>query len=76
MGIYSHQTDAQLIELRDKYTASLNERLTQPVASGWGDKRIQYDQAAIKELRAALVAVTAEINQRSGQSVRGPIYLV
>lgn len=76
MGTYSHLTDSQLVELRDKFTAALNDRLTQPVASGWADKRVQYDPAAVKELRSSLAEVTSEIDRRAGRNQRGPIYLV
>ena len=76
MGTYSHMTEVQLAELRDKLTASLNDRLTQPAMQGWGDKRVQYDQAAVKELRSALNEVKAEIDNRAGINIRRPIYLV
>ena len=76
MGTYSHLTESQLVELRDKLTASLNDRLTQPAMQGWGDKRVQYDQAAVKELRASLHEVKAEIDNRAGVNIRRPIYLV
>ncbi len=76
MGTYSHLTDSQLVELRDKFTVALNDRLTQPVAQGWADKRVQYDPAAVKELRSSLAEVTGEIDRRAGRNQRGPIYLV
>jgi hypothetical protein len=76
MGTYSHLTDSQLVELRDKFTSALNERLIQPAMQGQADKRVQYDPGAVKELRASLAEVTGEIDRRAGRNQRGPIYLV
>lgn len=78
MGIYSHLTNAELIAERDKLSAALSARLTGPVGTAWADKRTQYSDGAIKELRAALAEVNAEIDRRSSSAStpRGPIYLV
>jgi hypothetical protein len=76
MGTYSHLTDLQLVELRDKFTNALNDRLTGPSAQGWADKRVQYDAGAVNELRISLAEVAGEIDRREGRNQRRPIYLV
>jgi hypothetical protein len=75
MGIYSHYTADQLTALRDKLTAALHDRLINPSASSWGDRRIQFDQQTA-DIRKEVDAVNAEIATRSGTVTRGPIYLV
>jgi hypothetical protein len=77
MGIYSHLTNAELSAERDKLSAAFSARLTGPTGTGWADKRTQYSDNAVQELRAALAEINAEIDRRiSGPSLRRPIYLV
>jgi len=75
MGIYSHYTADQLTALRDKLTSALHDRLINPTASSWGDRRIQFDQQTA-DIRKEVAAVTAELDSRTGTVARRPIYLV
>lgn len=88
MGIYSHETTADLIAKRQRLSETLELRLTGPSrvssrgnSSEYNNRSAEY-QNAIKELRAAIGEITAELAKRgedgslSGSNVRRPIYLV
>lgn len=75
MGIYSHYTEQQLEELRDRLTQALHDRLTKPTAAGHGDRNAQYQQR-IDDIRRELADVLAELELRTGRPAAGPIYMV
>lgn len=75
MGIYSHYSTDQLTALRDKLTAALHDRLINPTALAWGDRRTQYDQKT-DDIRKEIAEVNAELARRTGSPTAGPIYLV
>lgn len=75
MGIYSHFTDPQLTELRDKLVASLTARLTAPTSASTNGRSVSFQQRT-DEIRREIEAVNAEVATRQGLSVRRPIYLV
>lgn len=74
MGIYSHYTVDQLTTLRDTLTQSLHDRLTKPTSAGSATRNAQYQQRT-DDIRKEIAAVIAEIDVRSGNATRGPIYL-
>lgn len=75
MGIYSHFTDLQLTELRDKLVASLTDRLTAPTSASTNGRSVAYQQRT-DEIRREIEAVNSEIATRQGLSVRRPIYVI
>ena len=88
MGIYSHMQTEELIVLRDRYSATLTERLTGPsrvTSSGrtmsFNDRAVEY-QRAIDDLRKEIKAINSELQARGAvpetgtAKARQPIYLV
>lgn len=76
MGIYSHLSESELSALRDKLTQSLTERLTGVTVHANADKRVQWGENSVDQIRAALAEINAEIDKRAGRNQRRPIYLV
>jgi hypothetical protein len=76
MGIYSHLSESELSALRDKFTQSLTERLTGVTVHANADKRVQWGENSVDQIRAALAEINAEIDKRAGRNQRRPIYLV
>lgn len=80
MGIHSHHSIEELQVMRQRLSASLIDRLTQPTtishSGGATSRSIQFAQQT-QEIRAELDKVVKEIDVRTGKApVGGPIYLV
>lgn len=75
MGIYSHFTDEQLTTQRDKFVASLTNRLTAPTSASTNGRAIAYQQRT-DDIRREIEAINAEIAARQGASTRSPIYVI
>ncbi|WP_313569395.1 hypothetical protein [Comamonas terrigena] len=80
MGFYSHFTTDQLTAKRDSYMAALDARLTGPTqasssADGVGARAVQFN-ADTTQLRRQIAEINAELQRRTGQQPRRPIYLV
>ena len=80
MGIYSHLTTEQLTARRDSYLAAIDARLTGPTQAshstdGVGARSVQFN-ADTTQLRRAIDDINAELQRRTGQPARKPIYLV
>lgn len=75
MGLYSHYTESQLTELRDRLMGSLHARLTGPTSAGYNGRTIQYQQRT-DDIRKEMALVNLELDRRAGRISGGPIYLV
>lgn len=80
MGFYSHLTTEQLTAKRDAYMAALDARLTGPTqasssADGVGARGVQFN-ADTTQLRRQIAEINAELQRRTGQQPRRPIYMV
>ena len=80
MGLYSHLTTEQLTTRRDTYLAAIDARLTGPTQAshstdGVGARSVQFN-ADTTQLRRAIDDINAELQRRTGQQPRRPIYLV
>lgn len=75
MGIYSHLSNEQLTQKRDRLIDSLEQRLTGPTAASSQGRSVQYQQQT-EAISKELERITGEIEARAGTSSRRPIYLV
>ena len=75
MGIYSHLTNEQLTQKRDRLLDSLEQRLTGPTAASTQGRSVQYQQQT-DAIRKELKDITGEIDARAGTASHRPIYLV
>lgn len=75
MGLYSHYTTAELEALRQRLMDSLHARLTGPTAATSNGRSVQFQQQT-DNIRKEAAAVGTELERRSGQADRRPIYLV
>ena len=75
MGIYSHLTEPELIELRARLVASLTDRLTGPTSATTQSRAVAYQQRTA-EIRREIEAVNDELAARQGQATRRPIPLI
>ncbi len=75
MGIYSHLTEPELIELRARLVASLTDRLTGPTSATAQSRAVAYQQRTA-EIRREIEAVNDELAARQGQATRRPIHLI
>lgn len=76
MGLYSHYTDQQLTDLRDRLSVAYEQQLIGPNAASGHGRSMQFRQDGVKDLQAQIKAINEELQGRSGTAPRRPIYLV
>lgn len=76
MGLYSHYTDQQLTDLRDRLSVAYEQQLTSPGSVSGHGRSMQYRQDGVKDLQAQIRAINEELQRRTGIAARRPIYLV
>jgi hypothetical protein len=76
MGFYSHYTNEQLAELRDRLSAAYEQRLTGPNSATGHGRSVQFQHESTEHLARQISAINEELNKRNGKISRRPIYLV
>lgn len=76
MGLYSHYSTPQLIDLRDRLSVAHEQQLTGPSSASGHGRSIQYRDTALRDLQKQIADINDELERRSGRRARRPIYLV
>ncbi len=76
MGLYSHYTDQQLTDLRDRLSVAFEQQLTGPSSASGHGRSVQFRDSGVKDLQKQISDINDELTRRSGRRARRPIYLL